>query len=340
MISNSLKTLIYTIERNALSFERGCFVNGAFDLSIKEALPPAKVHVVTPHYQVHTGFLNHSYTSSSTIPKDVRYDACFVLLPKQAEQSLYDIASALMHLEDNGTLILCAAKNAGGARLQKILKAFGLEVLQSFSKNHCKSVVTRKTTTLKLDTVKYCLEKGAPKPNQHGYLVKPGVFGWNKIDTGSELLARHIPNYLKDTGADFGCGYGYLTDQVFLKNHEVTHMTCLDVDYHAVESCKINLEKRHKDRSYNVIWSDLTKECPVEHLGFIVMNPPFHEGKDHDMSLGKNMITAAHKALGQYGELYMVANNHLPYENILNDLFFQVEVLAQEKGFKIFKALK
>ena len=52
------------------------------------------------------------------------------------------------------------------------------------------------------------------------------------------------------------------------------------------------------------------------------------------------MIKTAYDMLGKYGALFMVANNHLPYEKILEQLFFKVEILTQEKGFKIFKALK
>ena len=65
-------------------------------------------------------------------------------------------------------------------------------------------------------------------------------------------------------------------------NHsDVSEIFCFDSDYHAIEACKRNLDVNHKDRNYSVIWADLTQECSVNLLSFIVMNPPFHEGKGH-----------------------------------------------------------
>src|SRR5690606_9948663 len=46
---------------------------------------------------------------------------------------------------------------------------------------------------------------------------KPGLFGWNKIDQGSEFLIQSLPAMLGTMPRppasllDLGCGYGYLT---------------------------------------------------------------------------------------------------------------------------------
>ncbi len=339
MSGHDLKALLYSLNVASLSFEKGCLINGSFHTDILQSLPPEKTGIVTPYYRSYQTFKAQGYVCETSIQDTKDYDLCCVLLPKQKDQALYDIASALTHLKEGGVLVLCAAKDAGGARLLKILKAFGLEYLDSFSKYHCKCVIARKVK-VKTDQIKTCLHNGRMQINQHGYHVKAGVFGWNKIDGGSQILSHYLPSGLIGKGADFGCGYGYLTDQVLTKNPYIQHISCFDVDVHAVDSCQKNIQERHPTRSFDVIWMDLTQSLLTNTFDFIVMNPPFHEGKSQNLFLGQKLIQIAHKALKKQGILYMVANTHLPYEKLLKTSFSNVESLTQEKGFKIFKALK
>ena len=68
------------------------------------------------------------------------------------------------------------------------------------------------------------------------------------------------------------------------------------------------------------------------------MNPPFHQGKADSIALGQNFIVRAKEMLLPGGELLMVANAHLPYENHLRQLFKTVEKRYEGQGFKIFQA--
>ena len=341
---SELNALIYSIQYSGIAFDKACFMNGQYDMLIEDILPASKTFIVTPYIHHLKNFLIHKYQGGAHFPDSAQYDACFILLPKQKDQALYDIAYALQHLSDGGHLVLCAHKNAGGSRLANILKVFGLEADHGLSKFHCKSVVVRKTSALQKSSVLYCLQKGEQQKNQFGYYTKPGIFGWNKIDTGSELLSHYITDELSGIGADFGCGYGYLTDKVFQTAPNIDVMDCYDVDHHALDACRANMRARHPDKRTSIIWHDLTLGAPNEgpsgRYQFVVMNPPFHDGKASDHAMGQKMIKTAYDMLGKYGALFMVANNHLPYEKILEQLFFKVEILTQEKGFKIFKALK
>ena len=70
------------------------------------------------------------------------------------------------------------------------------------------------------------------------------------------------------------------------------------------------------------------------------MNPPFHTGKETTSSLGQAFIDKAAKILKPGGDLYLVANNHLPYEFQLKHLFSSFELVKQENGFKVIHATK
>ena len=74
---------------------------------------------------------------------------------------------------------------------------------------------------------------------------------------------------------------------------------------------------------------------------FIVTNPPFHTPSRADRpDIGQRFIAVAAQALRPGGRMWLVANRHLPYEQILNESFGQVRVAAERDGFKLIQATK
>ncbi|HYF37472.1 MAG TPA: methyltransferase, partial [Prosthecobacter sp.] len=67
----------------------------------------------------------------------------------------------------------------------------------------------------------------------------------------------------------------------------------------------------------------------------IVMNPPFHDGREAQHGLGLKFITAAAVGLRSDGNLWLVANKHLPYENLMKELFEDSRTLGEGRGFKV-----
>lgn len=70
----------------------------------------------------------------------------------------------------------------------------------------------------------------------------------------------------------------------------------------------------------------------------VVMNPPFHNGREADPGLGIAFIKAAQKALAPGGSLWLVCNRHLPYEAELKQLFKRVEEQPGDASFRIYHA--
>jgi 16S rRNA (guanine1207-N2)-methyltransferase len=68
------------------------------------------------------------------------------------------------------------------------------------------------------------------------------------------------------------------------------------------------------------------------------MNPPFHDGRAADPGIGHAMIRAASAALKPSGQLFMVANRGLPYELPMKAGFGRVEEIADEQGFRVWRA--
>ena len=128
-----------------------------------------------------------------------------------------------------------------------------------------------------------------------------------------------------------------------MKCKKIKKLFCVDADARAVEAARQNISALSSDSAVEAeyLWYDLTRPCAaIKNLDAVLMNPPFHSGKKTDIDLGKAMIGTACNALRKGGQLFMVANAHLPYERVLRDLFHDVETRAEKAGFKIFHALK
>jgi 16S rRNA (guanine1207-N2)-methyltransferase len=159
------------------------------------------------------------------------------------------------------------------------------------------------------------------------------------VDIGSRVLVEFLPYDLTGIAGDFGCGYGWLSRQILVKNKTLKTLYVMDADRRAVATCVKNLHITHPNIGVTGIWTDLTQQdARVPQLDVVVMNPPFHEGKKTDIHIGHKFIEQAAGCLKPGGQFWMVANQHLPYEAILMTYFSRVISIAEKDGFKIFNA--
>ena len=276
--------------------------------------------------------------SSDFTSADNHHNYALVLLPKNMVEARYLLAQGLKILKSGGVLVAAADNNAGGNRIKKILQEFGVENICEESKNKCRVVWGQKSQA-QIQSVEKAIEEGQMQfVSATGFQSMPGIFGWDKIDKGSEILLRHVPTDLKGNGADFGCGYGFLARHVLQNCSGVQSLSCIDADYRAIKACRENLSSFKSARFF---WEDLT--APIHELSdldFIIMNPPFHEGKDPDSNIGKSFIQTAAQSLRPAGQLWMVANVQLPYEAVLKENFESVDKKFEGQGFKIYCAVK
>lgn len=268
-----------------------------------------------------------------------KFDVVLCAVPKQKDFAFSMMAQALQALVPQGLFLFVAANDAGGKRLEKWVQEFGVQT-QSLSKSKAR-IVWGYTGNINQDAVSYYLEKGAAQNKcfgDHSFLTKPGIFGWDKIDRGSALLAQYLPQDLKGIGADFGCGYGFLSYHLLMHNPDIQKLYAIDADYYAVQCAKENLSQF---RNVETQWADLAHyDNHKNGFNFIVMNPPFHAAKKTTQDLGQDFIKTAHLCLKKGGALYMVANAHLAYEKILQSLFSSIEKCDEKDGFKVYKAIK
>lgn len=277
-------------------------------------------------------FYPHAQALSCVETPAPPYDAVLVLLPKDKTAAQYDLATALEYLATGGLLVAAAANDANGNRVAGWFTDMGLEP-HSLSKHKARSVwaVKGEGAITPFEWLHRGQEQQIDLENDV-YWTRPGLFGWDKIDAGSALLAAHLPEVLFGKGADFGCGYGYLTRAALTKNPAA--IISIDADRHAVDVCAKN------NPAAQTRWADLTQNWDGDPCDWIVMNPPFHMGKMTDADIGLAFIRTAAQALKKNGWLYMVANRHLPYEQAMSRLFTRIETPTQTGGFKLIFAQK
>lgn len=166
-----------------------------------------------------------------------------------------------------------------------------------------------------------------------GFVTQPGVFSEAKVDAGSRLLAAQLPQDLTGAVADLGAGWGYLA-RAILDRPGVTALHLVEAEALALNCAQQNVT----DPRAQLHWADATRWTAPDPLDAVVMNPPFHTGRDGDPALGQAFIRAAAQALSPRGTLWMVANRHLPYEATLDQSFKQVQTLADDGAFKVLQA--
>ncbi len=173
----------------------------------------------------------------------------------------------------------------------------------------------------------------APQPGPEGFLTLPGVFSEGAIDAGSALLAQALPAKLPGRMADLGAGWGYLSRAV-LSRDGVKSLDLIEAEALALDCARLNVT----DPRAAFLWQDATTVSPERPYDGIVMNPPFHQGRAADPGIGRAFIGAAQRMLGRDGQLWLVANRHLPYEQALNAAFRNVTEIAGDRAFKVLHA--
>jgi 16S rRNA (guanine1207-N2)-methyltransferase len=254
---------------------------------------------------------------------------------KQREETCALIAKSWLDANDKTFITIIQKNDWGGKTLEReLLKYF--PNAQTDSKQKSRFITLTKTTETPDIIRKWDQWNNLSLISETGFYSMPGLFGWNKIDKGSHLLIKTIPN-LHGLGADFGCGYGYLSREILDKFSTIAKLHAIDIDPRAVKAIHKNI---NDPRCVSII-GDCTQALPeIQNLDFIITNPPFHNHQGEDRTMGQRFIEMAYQILGRKGVLWIVANKHMPYEDCLKSTFGSFETILIQDGFKILKALK
>ena len=276
-----------------------------------------------------------------------KFPLVLLLPPRQREESRALLARALQRVEPGGTVVASALNNEGARSAEGDLERLAGPV-HSLSKNKCRVFwATATAQMMDANLIAEWAALDAPRRIADGrFLSRPGLFSWTRIDRASALLAGCLPTDLVGCGADLGAGFGYLAAEVLARCPGVSALDLYEAEARGLDLARSNLlddvqRGEHRHVALNFFWHDVTKGLDKpQHYDFIVSNPPFHQGRADQPEIGCAFIVAAAAALRPAGCLWLVANRHLPYEQVLRENFRKVRTVAEEQGFKVIEAIK
>jgi 16S rRNA (guanine1207-N2)-methyltransferase len=171
---------------------------------------------------------------------------------------------------------------------------------------------------------------------QAAIFSKPGIFAWDRFDEGSLFLLQHLDpflqlsDYRRQAALDLGCGNGLLA--VALHKAGCHRIVATDNNAAAIQACEFNFS-RHAI-SGEVIAADVAATIK-ERFDLIVCNPPFHQGFDVEQDLTDRFLRTTQRLLSKHGRALFVVNAFIPLERKAKPLFGQVQVVANNKRFKL-----
>lgn len=286
-------------------------------------VPKDRARIITDFKPDHDAWQARGYECA--VATEGRFAATIVCLPRAKSDARALIAAAAA--QTDGPLVIDGQKTDGVDSVLRDMRKRA-EVMGPLSKAHGKLFWAPLIDAARLEDW-----QAGPALTEGGFWTAPGVFSADGIDPASALLVDALPDTLGKRVADLGAGWGFLSAHV---------LTRPDVDaVHLVEASHMALEcARHNitDPRAQFHWADATGWHPDTALDAIVMNPPFHVARAADPKLGQDFLRAAARALHPQGQLWMVANRHLPYEATLQTLFARFTEIGGDPRFKLFHA--
>ena len=168
------------------------------------------------------------------------------------------------------------------------------------------------------------------------------VFSRNHLDIGGRYLMDNLPEGDFTKVVDLGCGNG-VVGMSAAQAYPDAQITFIDESYMAVDSARINMlknfEEERSDNTRFVVNNGLVG-FKARSYDLILCNPPFHQQHTITDHIAWSMFNDAHFCLAVNGELVIVGNRHLDYQDKLERIFGNCELITENKKFVILRAVK
>lgn len=268
-------------------------------------------------------------------PTDLTTDLILYRISKEKAVVNHLINLAAEQLKPGARLILLGDKSEGiksyAKNGQKCLNGDRSEVKLGGDSWRVELTVGQATGT-PLDDQDYHQVREVIKVSEYSLLSKPGVYGWKKIDQGSQQLIERLPYILNrqlpigaDRVLDLGCGSGYLT---LASCSQASFITATDNNAAAIKATQATLAAANFQAE--VCLTNAGEELASEY-DLILCNPPFHSGFGIDYDLTDRFSRNAARLLAAEGKACFVVNQHVPLKRIASSYFESVE-LDQDTG--------
>ncbi|HWD14731.1 class I SAM-dependent methyltransferase [Pseudochrobactrum sp. sp1633] len=340
MITGAQNTLFLPFENETLDLPQAGEKFLCFGISADTMLSTEwkqALHCIQPSRPEWLALNKAGFQVTAQITENETYAGGMILLGKHRGRNEEWLASLLSQVKPGGLIVIAGDKKLGIDSFRKRSDQIATS-LDRMSKNHAVTYWMMRPEAIEAETIQDLIPER--KRVDERFWTKPGMFSHGEIDRGSALLVPHLKNVAFGHVADLGAGWGYLTACCLDNPAKISRIDLYEADFEALEIAKSNLAELNSSVPLHYYWHDVASEPMTEIYDTVISNPPFHTGRNTDISLGQSFITSAAKRLKSGGRLLMVANRQLPYEAVLKQHFRQVMPLTDKDGFKVIEARK
>lgn len=267
----------------------------------------------------------------------MNFDIVHALVPKGREVARAMLWSGMNALKDDGEFYVTGANKGGAKTMIKDAEAlFGNCVVLNYKKSHRIARSTKKQSSgypsdwgkvsTELVQKQFMTPMGDVNIN-----TMPGVFSWDELDEGTELLLDNLKLNSAKTILDMGCGVGIIGTTLC---NQVEHVTLVDDNLLAIRVTTATINNLGI-KNADVLPSDVYSAIDDKAFDLIACNPPFHKQFETNAHIPQRMIRDAHTHLNNGGRLVIVANAFLRYEEIMIETFGNCRTIASTSKFKV-----
>ncbi|MGB1237038.1 MAG: methyltransferase [Pseudomonadales bacterium] len=264
------------------------------------------------------------------------YSTVIYRLSKEKALAHFVINSAHALLAPGGRLIISGAKQEGiKGYLDRTAKRYTQCERWKADKQHWAGAYDVTAVGPALDDKDYPQLRSIGSESGLEFFSKPGVFGWNKFDKGSQLLIEHVKALNLELShesqvLDLGCGYGYLS--LWAANLFKCEITATDNSATALLACAQSLQSSGVKHQLIAANAGHTLQ---QSFDLILCNPPFHTGFDVENDLTEVFLKSAARVLKTGARALFVVNLHIPLERKAQAFFTHIKLLSDNPHFKV-----
>lgn len=300
--------------------------------------------VWTTNFANYENFLRQSFANTnvhfSHTLEDIKPNALASIqrvilhFPKSKQEFIYLCENVLAYLPKTTELYIVGENKGGIKSCGKQLSSEFSNISKIDSAKHCVLFRCIVSENKKFDLARWFEEFTVSIGEEELKVFSlPGVFNHGKLDAGTSILLNTLAP-LKGKVLDFGCGAGVIAAYI-AKQEKVTEVYACDVSALAIAASKKTFEANALN--VEVFASDGLNQVKGQFHN-IISNPPFHTGLKTDYSVPERFIANSAKHLKIKGVLSIVANNFLPYSELITKYVGPCNTLLIHKGFSIYQA--
>lgn len=275
-------------------------------------------------------------TSMDELPKDI--DLILIKIPKNSGLLQAQLAQLSKLTIDIPVIAAGKAKEIHTSTLKSFSHFLtepttSLAVKKSrlvFSKTSAKAIDSKFPVSWPLEKTDFTLSNEA------------NVFSRDSLDIGARFFINYLPMGKKPLKVfDLGCGNGVIGLMTLAKMPNAT-VTFIDESAMAVHSAEQNVVDNLPERVADCQFVQNDCLTGFENYGadLILCNPPFHQANAITDHIAWQMFLQAKAALRQGGELRIIGNRHLEYDDKLKRVFGNSKTLGNNKKFTVLSAIK